>query len=156
LPLTLLNLNIIAIDSQDYAQAIEKIEDVLLITHGRESMRASYLRFRLLPGHLPCTKREKWEQHPANVLEAAYVNLAYASAHQSGYDAAREVLDESLELMPSSVHLRHALARLHLWKRRADLANPLYQELSEMLIITDVGIVNEVKNYLKFRPWKRR
>jgi tetratricopeptide (TPR) repeat protein len=156
LPLTLLNLSIIAIDSQDYAQAIETIEDVLLITHGRESMRASYLRLRLLPGHRFFTNREKWEQHPANVLEAAYVNLAYAIAHQSGYDAAREVLEESLELLPSSVHLRHALARLHLWKRRADLANPLYQELSEMIIINDIGIANEVKNYLRVRPRKRR
>jgi mannose/cellobiose epimerase-like protein (N-acyl-D-glucosamine 2-epimerase family) len=119
-------------------------------------MRASYLRLRLLPGHRFFTNREKWEQHPANVLEAAYVNLAYAIAHQSGYDAAREVLEESLELLPSSVHLRHALARLHLWKRRADLANPLYQELSEMIIINDIGIANEVKNYLRVRPRKRR
>lgn len=71
LPLTLLNLSIIAIDSQDYAQAIEKIEDALLITHGRENMRASYLRLRLLPGHRLFTQREKWEQHPANILKAA-------------------------------------------------------------------------------------
>jgi Tfp pilus assembly protein PilF len=91
-----------------------------------------------------------------NVLEAAYVNLAYASAHQSGYDVAKEVLEESLELMPSSVHLRHALARLHLWKRRAVLANPLYQKLAEMPMINDIGIANEVKNFLKFRPRKRR
>jgi len=48
LALTLLNLSIISIDSQDYAQAIEKIEDALLITHGRESTMASYLRLRLL------------------------------------------------------------------------------------------------------------
>lgn len=156
LPLTLLNLSIIAIDSQNYTQAIEQIEDVLLITHGRESMRASFLRLRLLSGHQLFTKREKWEQHPANVLEAAYVNLAYASAHQNGYDAAREVLEESLELLPSSVHLRHALARLHLWKRRADLANPLYQELSEVLFINDIGIVSEVKSYLKLYSRKRK
>jgi mannose/cellobiose epimerase-like protein (N-acyl-D-glucosamine 2-epimerase family) len=119
-------------------------------------MWASYLRLRLLPGHRFFTKREKWEQHPANVLEAAYVNLAYASAHKCGYDAAREALEESLELMPSSVHLRHALARLHLWKRRADLANPLYQELAEMPIINDISIANEVKNFLKSRPRKKR
>lgn len=155
LALTLLNLSIIAIDSQDYVQAIEKIEDALLITHGRENMGASYLRLRLLPGHLIFSKREKWEQHPANVLEAAYVNLAYASAQQSGYDVAREVLEESLELMPASVHLRHALARLHLWRRRADLAGGLYQELAAMPI-TDIGLMNEIQSYLKLRPRKRR
>jgi Tfp pilus assembly protein PilF len=152
LPLTLLNLSIIAIDNQEYAQAIEQIEDALLITHGQESMRASYLRLRLLPGHQFFTQREAWEQHPANVLEAAYVNLAYATAHQTGYDAAREVLEESLELMPSSVHLRHALARLHMWKRRADLANPLYEELAKIPISNNIGLVNEVKSYLRLRP----
>jgi Tfp pilus assembly protein PilF len=155
LALTLLNLSIIAIDSQDYVQAIEKIEDALLITHGRENMRASYLRLRLLPGHLIFSKRENWEQHPANVLEAAYVNLAYASAQVSGYDVAREVLEESLELMPTSVHLRHALARLHLWRRRADLAGPLYRELDEMPI-TDMGLMHEIKSYLRHRPRKRK
>jgi Tfp pilus assembly protein PilF len=155
LSLTLLNLSIIAIDNQDYAQAIEKIEDTLLITHGPESIQASYLRLRLLPGHRLFTKRVEWEQHPANVLEAAYVNLAYAIAHQNGYDSARDVLEESLELMPFSVHLRHALARLHMWKWRDVLANPLYEELTEMPI-NDIGIASEVKNYLNFRPKRRR
>ena len=71
LALTLLNLSVIAIDNRDYAQAIEKIEDALLITHGRESINAAFLRLRLLPSHLQMlAKREKWEQHPANVLEA--------------------------------------------------------------------------------------
>jgi mannose/cellobiose epimerase-like protein (N-acyl-D-glucosamine 2-epimerase family) len=118
-------------------------------------MRASYLRLRLLPGHLIFSKRENLEQHPANVLEAAYVNLAYASAQVSGYDVAREVLEESLELMLTSVHLRHALARLHLWRRRADLAGPLYRELDEMPI-TDIGLMHEIKSYLRHRPRKRK
>ena len=43
LAITLLNLSVIAIDNRDYAQAIEKIEDALLITHGRESVDAAYL-----------------------------------------------------------------------------------------------------------------
>jgi Tfp pilus assembly protein PilF len=82
--------------------------------------------------------------------------LAYASAHQSGYDAARDILEESLELMPSSVHLRHALARLYMWKRRADVANPLYEELDAMPTINDIGIQNEVKNYLTIHRRGRR
>jgi len=155
LALTLLNLSIIAIDSQDYVQAIEKIEGCLINNAWTENMRASYLRLRLLPGHLIFSKRENWEQHPANVLEAAYVNLAYARAQLSGYDAARDVLEESLEIMPTSVHLRHALARLHLWRRRADLASTLYRELDEMPI-TDMGLVHEIKSYLRRRPRKRK
>jgi tetratricopeptide (TPR) repeat protein len=155
LALTLLNLSVLAIDGQDYTRAIEKIEDALLITHGRENMRAAYLRLRLLPSHLMLATREKWEQHPANVLEAAYVNLAYASAQQSGYDVAKEVLEESLELMPTSVHLRHAFARLHLWKQRADLADALYLEMAAMPI-ADTRLMHEIRSYLKFRRPRRR
>ena len=84
---------------------------------------------------------------PSECFEAAYVKLAYAIAHQTGYDTAREVLEESLALMPSSMHLRHALARLYMWKRRADLANPLYEELAKMPIGNNIRLVNEVKNY---------
>jgi tetratricopeptide (TPR) repeat protein len=155
LSLTLLNLSVLAIDNQDYTRAIEKIEDALLITHGRENMRAAYLRLRLLPSHLMLATREKWEQHPANVLEAAYVNLVYASAQQSGYDVAKEVLEESLELMPTSVHLRHAFARLHLWKQRADLADALYLEMAAMPI-ADTRLMHEIRSYLKFRRPRRR
>jgi tetratricopeptide (TPR) repeat protein len=156
LAITLLNLSVIAIDNRDYAQAIEKIEDALLITHGRESVNAAYLRLRLLPSHLQIlARREKWEQHPANVLEAAYVNMAYASAQQSGYDAAREVLEESLELMPTSVYLRHALARLHLWKKQAGLADALYLEMAEMPI-ADTGLISEIKSYWKLRRLSRK
>ena len=156
LALTLLNLSVIAIDNRDYAQAIEKIEDALLITHGRESMNAAFLRLRLLPSHLQMlAKREKWEQHPANIFEAAYINIAYAIAQQSGYNAAREVLEESLELMPSSVYLRHALARLHLWKKQAGLADALYVEMAEMPI-PDRGLMNEIKSYGKLRRLSRK
>jgi tetratricopeptide (TPR) repeat protein len=155
LPLTLLNLAVIAIDGLDYGTAIEQINDALLITLGRESVRASYLRLRLLPGLPMMTQREKWEQNPANVLEAAYVNLAYAVARTEGYQAALGVLEEGRELMPLSAHLLHALARLHLWGRHANLADPLYRQLAEMGV-SDQDILHEVKLYLRTGKMGRR
>jgi tetratricopeptide (TPR) repeat protein len=146
LPLTLLNLGVVAIDNGAFADAIQTIEDALLLTVGRESIDASFLRLRLLGGHLMFAQREKWEQHPANVLEAAYVNLGYALAREGDHDAARDVLEEGLELVPSSSHLRHALARLHLSQRRAQLADPLYAQLSDMLL-SDSALAGEVRAY---------
>ena len=95
------------------------------------------------------------KRFPDSLLEAAYINMAYASAQQSGYDAAREVLEESLELMPTSVYLRHALARLHLWKKQAGLADALYVEMAEMPI-PDRGLMNEIKSYGKLRRLSRK
>jgi tetratricopeptide (TPR) repeat protein len=129
LGITLLNLAVAAIDARDLDAAVGLINNALLITLGRETLGASFLRLRLLPGNLLMTRREKWEQHPANVLEAAYVNLAYAVALKNGYAAAEEVLAEGRELLPTSVRLAHALARLHLWRQRAVQADPLYAEL---------------------------
>lgn len=148
LPLTLLNLAVMALDAGEFATSIEQINDALLITLGRESLTASYLRLRLLPGLPMMTRREKWEQDPSNVLEAAYVNLAYAIARTEGYEAALGVFEEGRELMPSSARLLHALARLHLWGRHANLAGPLYQELEQMGV-PDQEIVHEVRLYLR-------
>ena len=75
-------------------------------------------------------RREEWEQHPANALEAAYVNLGYAVARERGQEASKCILEEGLELVPSSIYLRHALARLYLSQHRADLADRLYGELA--------------------------
>jgi Tfp pilus assembly protein PilF len=93
-------------------------------------------------------RREKWEQHPANVLEAAYVNLAFATAHIHGNDAAEEVLEEARELMPSSTRLTHALARLHLWNRQAPQADRLYKQLAETGV-DDAEVAHEVELYLR-------
>lgn len=148
LPLTLLNLAVIAIDAGDFGTAIEQINDALLITLGRESVSAAFLRLRVLPGVAMMTRREKWEQDPSNVLEAAYVNLGYAVARTEGYEPALQVLEEGRELMPSSGHILHALARLHLWSRHhANLATPLYQELAD-LGIPDQDMLPEVRLFI--------
>jgi len=153
LALTLLNLAVIAIDESDFSAAIDYLNDALLITLGRESLAASFLRLRLLPGSF-MVKRERWEQHPANVIEGAYINLGYATAYASGYEAAQAVLEEGRELMPSSARIIHAMARLHLWKHRADRADPLYRELSELPL--DNELRHEVQTYLKTGRSRRR
>lgn len=76
LALTLLNLGIVDIDEGNCEKAIERIEDALFLTLGRETISASYLRLRL-PASL-LGYRQKWEQHPANVLEAAYINEGFS------------------------------------------------------------------------------
>lgn len=158
LPLTLLNLSVIAIDNGEFARAVEWIEDALVITHGRETVSASFLRLRLLPAHLLhllVAKRERFEQHPANVIEAGYINLAYAVAHEVGYQAAKEILEEGLEVIPSSVHLRHALARLHLWQQRADLADPLYDDMANRPIPSK-ELAHEIEAYMKVPRGRRK
>lgn len=141
-----MGLSIAAIDKGQFREATAIIEDALLLTLGREDTGASFLRLRVPSGHLLFAQREKWEQHPANVLEAAYINLAYATSHEEGYDTGRDILEEGLELAPSSIHLKHALARLHLSSRRAQLADPLYAQL-DSLGIPDTGISAEVRAY---------
>lgn len=148
LPLTLLNLAVVALDAEDFATATRYINDALLITLGRESVSAAFLRLRLLPGAPMMARREKWEQNPSNVLEAAYVNLGYAAARTGGYESALEVFEEGRELMPSSARLLHALARLHLWGRHANVAGPLYAELEGMGGL-DRETLHEVRLYLK-------
>jgi len=154
LPLTLLNLAVVAIDESDFPSAIDYLNDALLITLGRESLSAAFLRLRLLAGHLPMVRRQKWEQHPANVIEAAYVNLGYSTARVAGYEAAQEVLEEGRELMPSSVQIIHALSRLHLSRRRADRADPLYRELSQLPLENELR--HEVEMYLNIGRRRRR
>jgi tetratricopeptide (TPR) repeat protein len=145
LPLTLLNLSYIDIEEGEedkYETAIERIEEALLLTFSRLEIEASYLRLKLPENHLGF--RERWEQHPANVLEASYVNLAYALLKSQGYSEALDVLREGLSLLPSSIRLKHALARLYLFAKRADLAKPIYEEISRTTLL-DKGIELEIK-----------
>ena len=144
--LTLLNLAVIDIDQERYDSAVEKIEDALLLTLGREHAGASYLRLRLLSTHLTLARREQWEQHPANTLEAAYINMAYALTKAKRIDAAVDALQEGLEVLPSSVRLKHALARLYLYRKRADLANPMYAELLNSKL-PDPALETEARAY---------
>jgi len=143
IPLTLLNLSVIDIDEGKYKDAISRIEDVLLLTSSRLDIDAAYLRLRLPES--PQGFRVKWEQHPANILEAAYINLAYAVLNENGYSDAYDILQEGLRLLPSSARLKHALARLLLFNKRADLALPYYQELSQLPSLPDKGIAQEIK-----------
>ncbi len=155
LALTLLNLAVLAIDSGNFSLAIDQLNDALLITLGRENLSAAFLRLRLLPGQPAMVRREKWEQHPANVLEAAYVNLAYAVGRLQGYESAEGVLLEALELLPSSVHVMHALGRVYLARHRAPLADPIYAQLAESST-EDQELRHEIRLYLKTSPAGRR
>ena len=151
LQLTLSNLSITDIDAGDYGAAIEKIEDALLLALSRLDISAGFLRLRLPENHL--NMRVKWEQHPANVLEASYINLAYAVLKGRNYAEAKEVLEEGLKLLPSSIRLKHALARLYLYIKRANLAVPIYEELSKLPSLPDEGICQEIKVFA--RPLKK-
>lgn len=146
LPLTLLNLSVIYIDNEDYEKAIDKIEDALLLTFSRIQFEVSYLRYRLPENDFGF--KTKWEQHPANVLETAYINLAYAVLKSKTFDEAINILKEGLTLLPASVRLKHALARFYLSKRRADWAKPIYEELSSAKSLPDENIASEIKRML--------
>ena len=148
LSLTLLNLSVIDIDREQYESAINRIDEALFLTFGRQDIDASFLRLRLLKSHLFFGAQERWEQRPANVLEAAYINLAYASLRLHGSDAAMDAFQEALELIPSSIRLKHALARFHLSRNHAPLADPFYRELAQSKL-TDERLAREVNSYVK-------
>lgn len=143
LQLSLSDISILDLDEEDYNAAIRRIEAALFLTLSREEIEASYLRLRLPENHL--NFRVKWEQHPANLIEASHINLAYAFLKSKGYQEAYDVLQEGLALIPSSVRLKHALGRLYLFRKRADLAIPIYKELSEMSSLPDEGIALEIR-----------
>ena len=147
LPLTLLDLAVIEIDEGDYTLAARRINDSLLLCFTRRDTDVGFLKTRLPASHLGVATREKWEQHPANILEAAYLNLAYALLKDNGLSEAMDVLQEGLELIPSSVRLKHGLARFNLARRRADLAEGTLRELADAPI-EDQGIAEEVRQYL--------
>jgi Tfp pilus assembly protein PilF len=144
LSLTLLNLSYLDINEGRYDKAIEKIEAALLLTLSPIQIGAEYLRLRLPEYHL---FRSKWEQHPANILETSYINLAYALLNLKGYKEAHQALLEGTELFPSSARLKYAMARLYLFNKRADLAIPIYKELSELPSLPDRGIELEIRHF---------
>jgi Tfp pilus assembly protein PilF len=153
LPLTLLNMAIIKVDGGAYEEARQLIEDALFLTYQRANIAAAYLRFRLPETHLGYFgSKQRWEQRPANVLEVAYINLAYISLVTEGYQPAQDVLSEGLSLIPSSFRLKHAMARVHLSQKNATLADPYYQELYDALAqqgLTDRFLRQEVESYGK-------
>lgn len=146
LPIVLMNLCVADIDEGEYDSAIQRIDDALLLTPSREEIDAGWLRLRLLSGYFVMTKAEKFEQNPANVIEASYVNLAYVLARLNKVEQAIEALKEGLTLMPSSTALRHALARVHIFTKHADLADPIYKDLLQKPI-KDEKLAKEIELY---------
>ena len=152
LPLTLANLGVACLDDGDYEEAINYFRDAIFLTLTPEDISAAYLRLRLPSG--PLARRSNWEQHPANVLEASYINLSYALLRSGSVQDATQVLQEGLELIPSSVRLKHACARLHVSQSRVDLAEPIYRELAQQPTL-DPTLANEVRTILRSSPRHR-
>ena len=157
LPLTLLNLGVAEMDDGNYEDAISHFRDAMFLTLSAEDVYAGYLRLRLPTGYR--ATKVQWEQNPANVLEASYINLSFALLQSGTAHAASEILDEGLALMPSSVRLKHAFARLQLSLQRVDLAEPLYRDIAQQPI-SDSALANEVSRFLtsvlRRRPRRRR
>ena len=152
LPVTLSNLSVAEIDCGNYDLAIEHIRDAMFLTLTAEDVTAAYLRLRLPAGQR--ASKTRWEQNPGNVLEAGYVNLSFAYLQTGNPQTASELLEEGLTLMPSSVRLKHALARLRLSLNRADLAEPIYRELGEQQV-SDPALANEIRAVLRAAPRRR-
>ena len=152
LPLTLSNLAVAYLDDGNYEDAISHIRDAIFLTLSAEDVSAGYLRLRLPTGYR--ATQGHWEQHPANVLEASYINLSFASLQSGSSEEASEVLEEGLALMPSSVRLKHAFARLQLSLKRVDLAEPIYREIAQQAI-ADSALANEISAILRSAPRQR-
>ena len=152
LPLTLSNLSVAHIDDGDFEKAIETICDAMFLTLSAEDVSAGNLRLRLLPWTR--TRKVHWEQHPANVMEASYVNLNYAMVQSGSKEEAIQALQEGIDLMPSSPWLKLALARTYLFLNRYDLAAPIYEDLCAYTI-TDRDFANEIRVVLRLAPRRR-
>lgn len=135
LPLTLLNLSVLDIDEGIFDKAIERIENALMLTMNISQIDVSYLRLRLPENHF--NFKVKWEQYPANILEASYINLAYATLKLKGIADAEKVIDEGTEVIPSSLRLKHARARLWLFQKKARPAIAIYSELADHAELPD-------------------
>ena len=110
LPLTLMNLGFLDLEKGNFSKGIERIEETLILTTSPIEAKAAYLRFRLAENNLGF--RVACEETPANVIEVAYINLAYCCLKSKGYDEAAEVIREGMELLPSSNRLKHAFGSI--------------------------------------------
>ncbi len=157
LQLTLLNLSYLDIENDSYEKAIEKMEIALLLSLSPIEIDAGYLRLCVPEYKLGFLDR--WEQHPANVIEASYINLAYALLRIKKSQEADDMLQEGLELLPNSIRLKHALARFYLYNKKANLAFPIYKELADISSLPDKGIEREIRYFDSFisrRQGKRK
>ena len=152
LTVTLANLGVACLDDEDYKGAISYFQDAIFLTVAPEDVAASYLRLRMPTG--PLARKGDWEQNPANVLEASYINLSFALLQSGNVQDATEVLQEGLDLIPSSVRLKHASARLRVSQNRVDLADPFYREIAQQPTL-DTALANEVRRILRSSPRQR-
>lgn len=150
--LTLSNLAVVYIDDGEYSEAIECIRDAMFITMNAEDVSAGILRLRVPTWQQ--FRRQEWEQRPANVLEASYVNLGFALLCSGSREESMQALEEGVALMPSSLWLKLALARMHLSQNRFDLALPIYEDMAEQPI-SDRGLRMEVRAVLSRAPRRR-
>jgi tetratricopeptide (TPR) repeat protein len=162
LQLTLLNLSYLDIKNENYDRAIERIEAALFLSLSPSEINAAYLR--LCVPEYKLGFRNYWEQHPANVIEASYVNLAYALLRIQQNQEAMETLKEGLEIMPASKNLQHALARFYLYNKDARSAYAIYRKFSESTEHLNDALMREVRYFenlgrrskRKFTKKKRR
>jgi tetratricopeptide (TPR) repeat protein len=145
--LTLLNLSFLDLKNGDYEKAIGRIEAALLLSLSPREIGAAYLR--LCVPEFKLGFKNVWEQHPANVIEASYVNVAYALLKARRDQEASNTFKEGLELMPSSVYLKHARARFYLYRKDAQSAYSVYEELAECSARLDEAMRREVDYFDK-------
>jgi Tfp pilus assembly protein PilF len=83
-------------------------------------------------------------------LEVSYIELAYAVLNQKdgGFDKALEILSEGLELLPSSIWLKHAIARYYIYNHNSELSAPIYRELLKTTI-SDQALKWELSEFSK-------
>lgn len=145
--ITLLNLAYLDIVEEKYDPAIEQLQNVLLITHSREEISAGYLR-TVLPESKLLYMKSTWEHRPANILEASYILLAYVTyKKEQDLNKGIDILNEGKELLPSSVWIRHALARFYLSNHQANLTGEIYRELGKSRV-ADKSLQFEIDRYL--------
>ncbi|BAS31156.1 AAA family ATPase [Dehalococcoides mccartyi] len=146
--LSLLNVAYIYLDKNNYDDAIDYCQLALMLSNMRHNIIAGYLRYRLLVppsgfGFIP-----KIEMTPANTIEIAYLNMAFAYTHSDRIALAYTCLNEGLEVIPSSFYLKHGLARLYLFDMKAPEAKKIYQELRNMTCPSPY-FVDELKRMTK-------
>jgi tetratricopeptide (TPR) repeat protein len=140
------------IEEGNYAAAMEKLEMVLFLSVSPYETGAAFLRLRLPENHLGFSVR--LEQHPANTIEAAYVNLGYSILKTKGITEAVDVIREGLDLFPQSIYLKHCLARLYIHEKKVAQAVPLYQEIAQHG--ERIRLIEHEYSYLKRRMPKSR
>jgi hypothetical protein len=149
LNLTLLNLAFVNILQEKYDDAEHLIKDVLFITFLPGEIEVGYLRTILPKCSFPL--QVIFGHTPANVIETAYINLAYINFMRYGVLQSFEILEEGLSILPSSYRIKQAEARYYLADKKAFMANPIYVELNDNTAL-DSSLRNDVDRYIMLFP----